>query len=248
MKRPRPVPLIVCLIVCLVVVASAGAAHAGRPLITDDAGVVGRGGIQIETWARFDHLSLEHWMLIGVGAVAPLELSAGLVHGLDHEHDAYSLAAPLLQVKLLLREPSGEGLPGVAVAAAVVAPTGHGPFRSPGWEYFVYAAGTSGLVEGNLLIHGNLGLFGTEAQYDEPTVTWGAAVQLALGGPWHGAAELFSGDPFLGGRQGAGHLCLRFYVAEALQLDATAGRGLWGDQQLATWGTLGLRVVGGPFW
>ena len=226
-------------------------AWAGRPLVTDDAGVVGAGAIQIETWSRLDRNTLQHWLLAGVGLLATLELTVGAVHGLSWQSGTdYSLAAPVLQAKVLLHAPAPAGIPGLAVAGGAFAPFGRGALRPPGWDYFVYGAMTGvPLPDGRLAIHVNGGLFGsTSDSADLAAFTWGVAAQGRIVGDLFGAGEVFSGDPYLGAGQGAGHLGLRYFVTPGFQLDATLGVGLWGVRTLPVWGTVGLRLARDNLW
>ena len=40
----------------------------------------------------------------------------------------------------------------------------------------------------------------------------------------------------------------RYIFNDHIQMDGTAGVGLWGDKCREPWGTLGLRVVSNPLW
>jgi hypothetical protein len=226
-------------------------AWAERPLVTDAAEVVGARAIQIETWSHLDRNSLQHWLLAGFGPLSMLEVTVGAVHGLSRTADGgYSVAAPLVAAKLLLREPQMAGWPGLAVAGGAFAPSGWGDFRVPGWEYAAYGALTEmPFRDERLAIHVNGGFFHSRgSSADLASFTWAVAAQGRIHGDLFGAAEVFSGDPYLGQDQGAGQASLRFSVSPAFQLDATVGAGLWGARSLPLWGTLGLRLVVQSVW
>lgn len=227
-------------------------AHAVRPFITDDARVVGDKLAQVESWVRGDRTSFQHWVMFAVGAWAPIELSLGAVQGATYEDApaAYSVAGPLMQAKVLLWDPKANRWPGMALSLGATAPVGHGELAPPSWERFAYLALTESLFsDDRLLIHGNLGLSVVGSEHGEGSqanFNWGIGTQLRLFAGLHIVAELISGDPYEPTSGGAGQAGVRYIVNKKLQLDATVGGGLWGATPLPTWGTAGVRLVGGP--
>lgn len=232
------------------VVFAPGEARAIRPFITDDAGVTGRGHVQIETYWRRDRDSLQHWLLPAVGPTDWMELTLGGVHGLTDLREPgvapkYAAAGPLLQGKFLLRKTVPNELPGVAVVGGVLSPLGGGGFESPGWSAFSYVAVTQALIkEDDLLIHANVGVSTIAAPGLDPAkLTWGVGTQVETFFDFHLIAEVFSGDPYVQGAGGAYQAGFRIIFDEHLQLDGTWGGGLWGDALLPVWFSSGIRVV-----
>ena len=225
-------------------------AHAIRPFITDDARVVGKGHVQLETYWRRDRKSLQHWMLPAIGPNDWLELSLGGVHGVSNlgpraGRPQYALAGPLLQSKFLLRETEANQLPGVAVVVGGVTPAGRGGFEAPGWSGFSYLAVTQSFIkEDDFLIHANVGVSTIAASGFKPAkLTWGIGTQVETLYDVHLIAEIFSGDPYVQGGGGAYQAGFRIIFNDHLQLDGTWGGGLWGDSLLPVWFSSGIRIV-----
>ncbi len=225
-------------------------AEAIRPFITDDAHVVGKGHVQLETWWRRDRLSLQHWALPAVGPTDWLELTMGGVHGIGQlrQHPTkptYALGGPLAQGKFLLHESIPNEPPGVAVVVGGLAPAGRGGFEGPGWSAFSYLAVTQAFIkEDDFLIHANVGVSAVSAPGLEPAkLTWGVGTQIETFYDIHLIGEVFSGDPYVQGAGGAYQAGLRMIFNDHLQLDATWGGGLWGDSIMPVWFSSGVRVV-----
>lgn len=235
-----------------VVLSSSGTARAVRPFITDDARVVGDKLAQLESWGRGDRTALQQWVMVAVGPLAPVELSLGAVHGASYDGApaSYSVAGPLMQAKLLLWDPKENRWPGMALSIGATVPLGHGEFSPRGWERFAYLALTESLLsKERLLVHANLGISVVGNERGEGSTTsynWGIGAQLRIVAGLHVVAELISGDPYEPTSGGAGQAGMRYIVSDRLQLDATVGGGLWGATPLPTWGTAGVRLVGGP--
>lgn len=157
-------------------------ALAVRPFITDDARVVGREQAQMEMWLRRDRGAFQHWALASYGPIAPLELTFGGVHGAALGHGSrYSIAGPLMQAKFLLRRPTANSWPGIAVSGGAFAPGGHGEFRPHGWDSFFYTAITESLQENDgILIHGNVGVVNSSRAGKK--ATWGTGSQIRVRG------------------------------------------------------------------
>ena len=223
-----------------------------RPFITDDARVVGRGQVQLETWIRADAASFQHWFLVGAGPIGPVELTVGGVHGAAYGPDPlhYTITGPVVQAKILLREARPNRLPGLAWAAGLLPPSGVGAFATHGWGFFEYIALTESLGERErVLIHANVGAFGsTDPHHLGVIFTWGIGTQIRTFRALHAVAELFSGDPYVGGGGGATQFGFRYIVSNNVQVDSTFGVGLWGGTALPPWGTVGLRLASNALW
>jgi len=245
MKRAR-LPSVLVLLASLGV---GGEARAIRPFITDDARVVGRGHVQLESWFRRDRESLQGWTVGAIGPTEWLELSVGAVFGSAHGEGAtpsFALSLPLVQAKGLLKEATPNGLPGFAVAAGVIPPLGRGAFVPDGLAYYGYLAATESLFrEEAVLVHVNLGLAGAALgeRSASAQLTWGAGTQIRLLGDFHGVFEIFSGDPYAPSPGGAIQGGFRHIFNDHLQLDATVGSGIFGDTPLPFWVSSGVRLV-----
>jgi hypothetical protein len=220
--------------------------RAGRPLITDDAGVVGGGALQLETWLRLDERTLEHWLMLGWGPIAELELTLGGVHGTAVASEAgYSATGPIAQAKALVREPTPAGFPGLALAAGVAPPFGFGDLAGDAATAYGYAAGTLSPFEADTLqFHANLGAVRTGFDGGGSTApTWGGALVFEVSGPLTSFVEVVSGDPETAEHDGAVHTGVKLELGESAHLDATFGAGIWGAEPLPPFGTLGVRVA-----
>ena len=212
-------------------------------MITDDAGVVGEGALQVETWLKLDSDALEHWLVAAYGSISVLELSAGTVHGTELADSAYALRGPLLQLKALALEPQPAGMPGVAFAAGAAAPWGFGGFEADVFGAYVYAAGTvSPRGDERLLLHVNLGVVRGRLDCEGFTSpTWAAGAMAFLAEPVGLFAELASGDPDTEEQDGVLHGGMKYQFIETAHLDATLGAGIWGKEKLPLFATLGFR-------
>jgi hypothetical protein len=63
----------------------------------------------------------------------------------------------------------------------------------------------------------------------------------------YGVGEIFFGDPYSGDNGGNFQTGFRYFVSQRMQIDATVGSGLWGENRLDTFIGVGLRVILGPF-
>lgn len=230
-------------------------ARAIRPFITDDAHVVGKGHVQLESWWRRDAKTLQHWMLPAVGPTDWLELTLGGVHGVGNfrshpDKPTYALGGPLLQGKFLVLESIPNRPPGVAVVVGGLSPAGRGGFEAPGWSCFSYIAVTQAFIkEDDFLIHANVGVSAVSAPGLDPAkLTWGLGTQFETYFDFHIIAEIFSGDPYVQGAGGAYQAGFRIIFNDHLQLDGTWGEGLWGDTVLPLWFSSGIRIVSHELW
>lgn len=229
-------------------------ARAIRPFITDDARVVGKGRVQLESWWRRDRLSLQHWALPAVGPTQWLEVTLGGVYGasqLGHPsaRPTFAIGGPVAQAKLLLRETIPNKPAGMAIVVGGIPPAGRGGFEAPGWSGFSYLAVSQGFIkEDDLLIHANVGISSVSAPGLAPAkLTWGVGTQVETLYDFHLIAEIFSGDPYVQGAGGALQAGFRVIFNDHVQLDGTAGSGLWGDAVMPLWFSSGIRVVSHEF-
>jgi hypothetical protein len=224
-------------------------AMAVRPFVTDDAAVVGERLLLLETSLRLDKTRFQNLNLLAYGPSARLELTVGFIDGfLSEAEDAtgkFSLAGPLAQAKYLFKEPTPNGLPGIAAVVGFNTPYGTNNFGNASWGEFAYLAVTQSLGENDLvMIHGNIGAaYGKPDDTWKTITTWGIGTQIRLIGGLHSVAEIFSGDPYT---QASGHafqVGLRYFISRNIQVDATVGSGLGGSSTIDTWAGCGLRMI-----
>lgn len=234
-------------------------AFAIRPFITDDARVVGKHLVQLETWLQLEDGVLQNWVSPSFGPTEWLEVSVGFVHGQAHvnSHDPYppsappkgwGIGGPLVQAKLLLKHADANSLPGVAVAVGTLLPFGNGGFRAyPG--FFVYAALTQNLGDDErVLIHLNLGA-ASRALETGPNLALltGIGAQLRLFAGLHGIGEFVYGDAYTNIAAFAVQGGFRYIFNDHVQLDATCGSGVAG-QPRPLWFSAGIRLVSWQLW
>lgn len=231
------------------------AADAIRPFVTDDARVVGRRRLQLESWLLVQSGLVTLSALPAIGPVDWAEVTIGAVGGganVDGHH-GLGVAGPLAQIKLLVRPTIPGDWPGVAFAAGSSAPWGLGPVVHSGWYGFSYVALSQAFFgEDDLLLHLNLGLTVASAKRDGHLAAFaGFGVQARVLGRLCAVGEIYYNDPYdplL--RVPTSQLGLRFLFSGSLQFDATAGSTLMaeeGERGRRLWATAGVRVVSDAF-
>ena len=229
-----------------------------RPFITDDARVVGKHLVQLETWFQFEDGVLQNWVSPSMGPTEWLEFSVGFVHGPAHVNSlelrpdtrptGWGIGGPLIQVKALLRRAEPNALPGVAVALGTLLPFGNGGFRAhPG--FFVYGALTQNLGEQErVLIHLNIGVAARELETGpDLALLAGVGTQIRLFAGLHGIGELVYGDAYTSIEALAVQGGFRYIFNDHVQLDATCGAGIAG-QPRPLWFSAGIRLVTPELW
>jgi hypothetical protein len=238
----------VCVSVFLIL-AACGPCWAVRPFVTDDARVVGEHQAMIETSVRYSQDEFTNLNLAAFGPTAKSELTVGFVNGFPLEKDSnrsYSITGPLVQFKYLLWEAKPNSYPGVAFAVGASPPWGRGDFRPEKWSEFAYLAVTESLFDKErVLIHANLGISTTNP---EAVGTWGLGTQIRLIGGLHAIMEIFYNDPYVGKIGGAYQAGFRYVFSDSVQFDMTMGGGLFGSEQISTFGGMGLRLVSDKLW
>jgi len=230
-------------------------AHAIRPFVTDDAHTVGAAHLQLESYWRRDHTTLEHWVLPAFGPTDWLELTVGGAHGLDglRGRPRYAVAGPLAQAKFLLHQGDANEPPSVAAVVGTLPPLGRGSLEAPGWGGFGYLALTQAFIkEDDLMFHVNVGISAVHAPERPPaTLTWGVGTQVETVLNIHLIGEIFYGDPYGGGGGGAYQTGIRIIFNDHLQVDSTFGGGLWRDtrdQMVPFFVSSGIRLVSHDLW
>ena len=226
-------------------------AHAVRPFVTDDAAVVGNKLILLETSLLWDKTRLQNLNLLAYGPTDKLELTVGFIDGfLTEAEDAtgrFSVAGPLAQAKYLFKEPTPNGMPGIAAVVGFNTPYGSNNFGNASWGEFAYLAVTESLGENDrVLIHGNVGTaYGKPEDTWKNIYTWGLGTQIGIMGGLNAVAEIFSGDPYSQTAGRAFQAGFRYFVSRWVQVDATVGSGLRGSPEIDNWVGCGLRMIFG---
>ena len=239
------------LVVLLLTICITQPAMAVRPFVTDDAAVVGAKLTLLETSLRWDKTRLQNLNLLAYGPNEKLELTVGFIDGfLSDAEDAngkFSLAGPLAQAKYLFREPTPNGLPGIAGVVGFNTPYGANNFGNPSWGEFVYLAVTESLGEDDrVLMHGNVGTaYGKPEDSWKYITTWGIGTQIRVIGGLNAVAEIFSGDPYSQASGRAFQAGFRYFVSRWVQADATFGSGLRDSPEIDTWAGCGIRMIFG---
>lgn len=198
--------------------------HAGRPLVTDDAGVVPPGACQIETWYQHDPTGGTAWFLPACTLANRFEFTLGRSSGPDRAR------ADVLQVKTLFPERASGWRTGLALGMQR-----HRVSDTHERQYYAYVPVSRTLRGEQTQVHLNMGLI-NDTRGNE--LTWASAVETQLTSRVGVFAEAF-GKP--------GHIQIGAKVAwptPELQWDASVGARLSDGER--TW-TLGMVWVSEPF-
>jgi len=237
--------LFLTILIFTVITVNATKVYAVRPFITDDAAVVGQRLLQLETWALFDKNTGEHWIMWALGPTDKLEVSMGAVYGYvqNKNHTNFSFALPLLEVKYLLHEYQPDKLPGVALVGGTFLPMGKGEFAHTGYGFYSFLAITQCLgKDENVLIHGNIGVNYLRDK-NQFISFWGLGTQIKTYKGLHFVAEIISGDPYVPETGLVYQTGFRHFISEFIQIDATIGQGLAGENKVPFWCGFGARFV-----
>jgi hypothetical protein len=223
----------------LIIATFLPAAHAARPLITDDAALLDARTCQLEAWSQWNRGSRELWAVPACNPTGAFEISFG--GSLVREgNDDYRFTHKVVQVKTVLRPVTPEQW-GVGLIAGTVI---HGRRETasgwPGDPYFRVPVSVA-LNGQEWMLHVNAGA--TRRRDEGRTIgTWGVAQELQVHPSLQFLAEIFGSDR---GRP--------FYVAgfrysvvkDRVQLDATYGNRAVSDSR-DRWFSIGLRFVTAP--
>lgn len=211
-------------------------AHAGRPMETDDAGIVDAGRCQLETWVDGYRGNTDFWAVPACNPGGHLELSLG--GALSRQESSTKVAAVVLQGKTLFKEmqPNGWGL---GLAAGVE----HHPRSSGGArDWYAYIPFSKSFRDDRLFMHANLGWLHEGAEKQE-RMTWGLGLELQLAEQSWFSAETFGQDRGKALYQfGFAH----WLIPDRVQLDMAYGRE-FGTDEPEHWFSVGLTLVSLPF-
>lgn len=217
-------------------------AHAGRPMTTDDAGVVDAGACQLEAWTERTRDGNTTWLNPGCNPFGSTEFSLGAGRQrLDGEDGVDSSMLYSWQIKHLLREYDEERA-GFALA------TGGQHARASGDnEIFVKGIATMPLMGDDLLAHVNLGAVRQrEDQHRHYRGAWGAALDAAVLPNTRASIEAF-GVTGSGTGNNSWQLGLRHeLIPGRLQFDASIGSP-FGRRNEGRVISLGLVIVSPAF-
>lgn len=211
------------------------AAHAARPLVTDDARIVDPQGCQVETFLKRQSRFHEHefWILPACNPFGSVELALG---GNWIDSSFGDSRTMIVQAKTVLGPLETNGV-GLAFSAGVtrVSPNRSQSVSNP----YINGIGSLSLFDDRVVVHANVGAL-RDRQLDLTRGTWGLGAEILLVAPrLYGIVETYGQrleKPTLHGGLRA------WVVPNRMQVDATMGR------QHASpidrrFGTLGVRLL-----
>lgn len=211
-------------------VLGASVAQAGRPLATDDAGIVDVGACQLELWGEFARDSRSLWINPGCNPFGQTEFSLGGAR--VHPDDGARFHVLSGQVKHALREMTAIQT-GFAVALG-----GERVRTERAHAVQVNGIASVPLVGQSRVVHLNLGArHEREPGQARTRAIWGAALDVAATETVRVALESFGAS----GERANWQLGVRHaLVADRVQLDASVGSpfGRWDAERVFTVGVV----------
>ena len=221
----RLIPLLFILLVAI------PAAHAARPMITDDARLTDAGACQVESWVHLHGKQRELWALPACNPGGNLELTLGGALAYTNSHQ--DSGATVIQGKTLFKPLETNGY-GIGLAAGYSTQPGNSHSGNP---YF-YVPVSFSLADDRLVIHTNLG-YTRERENKENRLTWGLGSETQLAAQTWLIAESYGqdkGNPFF--QVGIRH----WIVPNHVQIDTTYG-SQFGHVSEQHWFSIGLRLI-----
>lgn len=223
--------------VWLISLLASPAAHAARPMITDDASIVDPKACQLESWVQKDRNSTEYWTLPACNPTGNLELTLG--GALTHSDIGIRATDIVLQGKTLFK-PLETNSWGIGLAAG----TAYRPTIKAGEhnDWYAYIPASFSFWDDYFVLHLNFGWL-REQKIRHHRLTWGMGSETQLAERTWLIAETFGqnqGNPFY--QMGLRH----WIVPERVQLDATYGNRIDNGTQ-EQWFSIGLRLLSTPF-
>lgn len=219
------------LLALLILLAIEPAAHAARPMITDDARLTDAGACQVESWVHLHGSQHEFWALPACNPGGNFELTFG---GALAYADGYQESGALvIQGKTLLKPLETNGY-GIGFAAGYATQPGSAHTGNP---YF-YVPVSFSLADDQVVIHTNLG-YTRERENQENRLTWGIGSEIEITPRSYLIAESYGqdkGNPFF-------QMGVRYWIIPGhVQIDTTYGSrfGAISDQH---WFSIGLRLI-----
>jgi hypothetical protein len=211
------------------------AAHAARPMITDDARIIESKTCQLETWLKANHNSNEYWALPSCNFTGDLEIAAG--GAVTREGGNSQTSDVMLQGKTLFKTLEPNGWAWGLVAGNLSHPNINSKFMG---DLYAFVPATFSFHDDRALLHLNLG-WTREKQEHRNAMTWGVGGELEMTASTWLIAETFGesqGRPYY--QVGLRH----WIVFNRVQLDATYGNRTDGSD---SWFSIGLRLLSLPF-
>jgi hypothetical protein len=190
-------------------------AHAGRPMVTDDARILDAKACQLESWiVRFEE-STEAWLVPACNPFGGVELAFGGARSYSHGQGEFAHA--YAQAKTVLRELETDGW-GAGLAVGTFREV-HRPAGS-GWPGDMYVNGilSKSFFGDAWVAHVNLGA-GYERDNRRAIPTWGFGHEIRVREDFHFLPEMFAADrgrPFY-------QMSIRFALTKDFLLDASIG-------------------------
>ena len=231
-SAPMSMPRILALLALL---ASAAAAHAARPMITDDARLTDPQACQLESWFHQHRQRNEFWALPACNPGGNFELTFG--GALARGHGQMDSGALVIQGKTLFKPLETNGY-GVGFAAGYATQPGAGQSGAP---YF-YIPTSISFADDRFVVHTNLGATRLR-ESGETRLTWGLGSEIQTTERLYLIAETYGqdkGNPFF-------QVGVRYWVVpNHVQVDTTYGSqtGAIHDER---WFSIGLRLIS-PRW
>lgn len=222
---------------CAVLLLAQTAAHAARPMITDDARTVDAKACQVEAWSRTNRGSRELWALPACNFTGNLELTLG--GAVTREGGGSSTSDVVLQGKTLLKPLETNGY-GVGLAIGYGAHPADYNGRNLGDPYF-YVPASFSFADDRVVLHLNGGARHVRAE--QTRATWGIGSETLITPRVFLIAETFGESRNNASYQAGLRLWL---VPNRVQIDATYGNQ-YGDKPGARWFSVGLRLLSPPF-
>ena len=223
------------------------AAHAARPMVTDDANIVDPLSCQLESWVKTSQVSLERWAVPGCNFAWDTEISVGgNAQNAKVEGDSQFW---LFQAKKRWKklEPNSWGL------STTLGRVSERPGRSQQLNSESLAPSSAQdtylnvpitwALASDRFVHLNLGWIHHERlRVSHPT--WGLGGEYGLTPRTFAIGEVFGES----GAQSKTQMGLRYWVSpQKLQLDTTYGQPVRGGKE-ERWISIGLRWLSDPLW
>jgi len=207
------------------------AAHAARPMTTDDARLTDAGVCQVESWAHLHGSQHEFWALPACNPGGNFELTfGGALAWADGNQES---GATVIQAKTLLKPLETNGY-GIGFAAGYATQPGSAHTGNP---YF-YVPVSFSLADDHVVIHTNLG-YTRERENQENRLTWGVGSEVQLTPRAWLIAESYGqdkGNPFY-------QMGVRYWIVPGhVQIDTTYG-SQFGAISEQHWFSIGLRLI-----
>jgi hypothetical protein len=238
------------------ILGSAREAEAARPFVIEEAEVVGKKLVRLESWVVATRDLLAHAGLLGIGAGEHLEVKLGAVHGGVYGRgvNGYGVRGPLLEIDAMFLAPTWKGRPGLGMNVGVITPLGYQTFRPPGWSGFGGLRYTQPLFRDHVRLHGNVGVSNGERGEDvvdgQRAADWlygGVGLELRFSERTQAVLEYFHRDPYgTYATWAAVHAGFRYWFRESIGVDGGLGVTLpyaGGDERARVFGTIGLRLT-----